>query len=88
MKVSLSVILAESLLYLAFYVVQYMHTHTHTHIWTHTHIRTHTTQEHDDDEATNRRAGPRRQSGTGLHLPTSRWNIDGDELPRADIEVR
>ncbi len=44
-------------------------------------------QEQDDDEATNRRA----QSGgggVGPGLPTSRWNIDGDEMPRADVDVR
>ena len=29
-----------------------------------------------------------RPEGSGLALPTSRWNVDGDELPKADIDVR
>ncbi len=45
-------------------------------------------QEQDDDEATNRRAPVGGGSGPGPGLPTSRWNIDGDEMPRADIDVR
>ena len=51
--------------------------------------------EPDDDEVTNSRAGARlqshsgerRQSGT-VTSRTSQWIIDGDELPRAEIEVR
>ena len=44
----------------------------------------------DDDEATNRRAAAAqsRPEGSGVALPTSRWNVDGDELPKADIDVR
>ena len=44
----------------------------------------------DEDEATNRRAATAqsRPEGSGVALPTSRWNVDGDELPKADIDVR
>ena len=52
----------------------------------------------DDDEVTNRNASMRGGGGGGggrmgrqqSHdtLPTSHWNIDGDDLNRVDIEVR
>ena len=52
-------------------------------------------QEVDDDELTNSSAGfrdPQQQQGDGpapgVGMPTSRWNVDGDELPRADLDVR
>lgn len=50
-------------------------------------------QEVDDDEVTNSMAsrGPQQQgerAGPGVAMPTSRWNVDGDELPRADLDVR
>ena len=47
-------------------------------------------QEPDDDEITNSRAGPRSASGRSSQCltPTSRWNVDGDELANNEIEVR
>ena len=48
-------------------------------------------QEVDDDEMTNNRAAARTQQrgqGHGVTMPTSRWNIDGDELHQADVDVR
>lgn len=49
----------------------------------------------DDDEVTNRSAGMRGGGGGRIGrqqshniLPTSHWNIDGDDLNRVDIEVR
>ena len=51
-------------------------------------------QEVDDDEVTNSMAasrGPQQQGegpGPGVAMPTSRWNVDGDELPRTDLDVR
>lgn len=46
-------------------------------------------QEVDEDELTNRRAtSTGREARGGVGMPMSSWNIDGDELPRADIDVR
>ena len=53
-------------------------------------------QEPDDDEITNSRAGPGRGGSSGGRGnqggeclgPTSRWNVDGDELANNEIEVR
>ncbi len=43
----------------------------------------------DDDDATNRSSGLRRQqSRDQAATPTSHWNVDGDDLNRADIDVR
>ena len=81
----------------------YLHTRAHRCIHTLIHIYTYTHCLQDDDEVTNQRGGSirrREQQERGgrarggdsqtnePHPLTSRWNIDGNEIPHSDIELR